>query len=181
MGPHAGEDADAIFSRKMDDIRKVGETYWLVHSYKAKPNMVQHICGIASQHAEYVKCYFLAPSSKGGAAPTLHSAPANQFSMDNTNWNPLPLDLSPVTGHITRSACALVFSELKTDATLTLDLWQYSDGLNQEMPIVIRQGGSTICAYRKEMALHPARMKSNIRRVVAVGILKKPYAVWLKT
>ena len=181
MGPHAGEDSSAIFTRKIGDIQNVGKTYWLIHSYKAKPNMVQHICGIASQHAEYVKCYFLAPSSQGGAFPTIHSAPANQYSTDNTNWNPLPPNLSPVTGHITKSACALVFSELQTEATLALDLWHYSDGFNQEMPIVIRQGSSTVCAFRKDTDLHPARMKSHIRPVVAVGILAKPYAVWLKS
>ena len=180
MGPHAGEDADAIFTRKIADIQKVGKTYWLIHSYKAKPNMVQHICDIASRLDANVRCYFLAPSSQGGASPTLRSAPANYYSTDNTNWNPLPQDLSPVTGHITGSACALVFSELHIEPTAMLDLWQYSDGLDQERPIIIRQGASTVCAFRKDMALHPAKMKSHIRRVDAVGTLTAPYAVWLK-
>ena len=180
MGPHAGQDEAAIFSRKIADIHNIGITYWLIHSYKAKPNIVQHICGKASGQDANVRSYFLAPSSPGGASPTLHCVAANEYSSDNTNWVALPQGLSPVTGHINRSAVALVFGELHIEATSTLDLWQYSDGLDPEQPIIIRQGASTICALRKDMTHHPARIKSHSRRVVAVGTLTKPYAVWLK-
>ena len=180
MGPHAGEDATAIFGRKIADVQKVGKTFWLIHSYKARPDMVQRICAIASREGTSVPCYFLAPSSQGGASPTLHCVSANEYSTDNINWHALPLGLSPVTGQIKRTACALVFGELHVDATSTLDLWQYSDGLDQGQPIMIRQGASTICAFQKDMTHHAARMKSHIRRVVAVGVLAKPYAVWLQ-
>ena len=38
MGAHAGEDAAAIFSRKIGDCRSVGRTYWVAKSAKARPN-----------------------------------------------------------------------------------------------------------------------------------------------
>ena len=51
MGPHAGEDSDVIFERKISDIRKAGRTFWVIRSHKAKPNMVQTIgatvCGMS--------------------------------------------------------------------------------------------------------------------------------------
>jgi 1,2-phenylacetyl-CoA epoxidase PaaB subunit len=37
MGPHAGENSDAIFARKITDIRNAGRTFWVVRSHKAKP------------------------------------------------------------------------------------------------------------------------------------------------
>ena len=49
MGPHAGESEDEIFQRKIDDISKIGLTFWLIRSHQAKPNMVQEICQSAKK------------------------------------------------------------------------------------------------------------------------------------
>jgi hypothetical protein len=48
MGAHAGEDAAAIFSRKIGDCRKVGRTFWVAKSVKARPAQVQAICSASS-------------------------------------------------------------------------------------------------------------------------------------
>ncbi|MDP2181789.1 MAG: hypothetical protein Q8K99_04380 [Actinomycetota bacterium] len=37
MGAHAGEDAAAIFSRKISDCGEVGRTFWVAKSAKARP------------------------------------------------------------------------------------------------------------------------------------------------
>jgi hypothetical protein len=44
MGPHAGEQSDTIFQRKIGDISRIGWTLWLIKSYKAKPDRVQAMC-----------------------------------------------------------------------------------------------------------------------------------------
>ena len=41
MGEHAGEDAAAIFSRKIRDCREIGRTFWVAKSAKARPAQVR--------------------------------------------------------------------------------------------------------------------------------------------
>jgi hypothetical protein len=180
MGPHAGEGTSAIFARKIADVRDVAKTFWLIQSYKAKPDMVQRICEAAASHDSRVRCFFLEASTKNGAAPTRHNTAATHYSSDNVNWIALPSGLSPVTGHITARACALVFSDLQIETHSILDCWDYADALDQEHPIRFRQGASTQCAFQKDMRHHTSKMQSNLRRVLAVGVLTHPYAVWLK-
>lgn len=180
MGPHAGEDADAIFTRKIADIQKAGMTFWLVRSHKAKPDMVQTICSQAACKGTAAFCLFLSPSSQGGATPTKMASAASEYSADLSTWHALPPCIGPVTGLITKNACALVFDNLTIQESALLDLWQYADFFSPARPIMIRQGASTVCALRKNMQSHPERMKSNLRSLVAVGRLAKPYAVWLR-
>jgi hypothetical protein len=44
------------------------------------------------------------------------------------------------------------------------------------------QGGSTLCALRKDIGNLPdsEKIKSRFRGIVAIGKLQEPYAVWLK-
>ena len=44
MGAHAGEDADTIFERKIEDCKTVGRTFWVAKSAKARPAQVQAVC-----------------------------------------------------------------------------------------------------------------------------------------
>jgi hypothetical protein len=119
MGAHAGEDATAIFSRKIRDCREVGRTFWVAKSAKARPAQVQAICN--SSHSYVI---FVEPASPGGARPTKGSYSATEYSPDRATWLPLPSGIGPVTGQMDDSAAALVFDELTTDVDLTLDLWQ---------------------------------------------------------
>ena len=180
MGPHAGEGTGTIFKRKADDTRNVGKTFWLVRSYKAKPPTVQSICTIAAGKAMKVHCLFVEPSSQGGAVPTKSCSAACAYSVDGSTWLSLPRGLGPVTGLMKAGACALVFDELVLKEQTTVDLWDYADFCEPRSPVIIRQGASTICAVRKDMSSHPKRMKANVRCLVAVGRLARPYAVWLR-
>ena len=177
MGPHAGEDSDVIFERKIADIRKAGRTFWVIRSHKAKPNMVQTIgatvCGMSGDPL----CAFLAPSSPGGAVPTKTASAAAEHSADRYAWNKLPRGISPVTGQMTPSTCALVFDELYLRTSTAVDLWQYADFFTPEMPVKIRQGASTLGVTHRDTSSHPDRMKSHLREVVAVGRLVHPFAV----
>lgn len=180
MGPHAGEKSHAIFNRKIKDINNVGKTFWVIRSHKAKPDMVQAICNADRDQSTGPLCAFLEPSSVGGATPTKTSSVAAEYSTNLSKWEKFSNGIGPVTGQITRNTCALVFNQIVFPKLEVLDLWQYADFFNQEQPVKIRQGASTIGVVAKDTTTHPDRMKSRIRQVVAVGRLCEPFAVWLR-
>ena len=180
MGPHAGEEPDAIFTRKRADILTGGRTFWLIRSHMAKPNMIQKLCSAAVHEACNPLCLFLEPSSPGGAVPTKSDCAASEYSPDFSTWHALPRGLTPVTGRITPSACALVFDELTIRGSEVIDLWDYADFFDPQRPITIRQGASTVCAVDRDTRSHPDRMRSHLRCVIAIGRLAEPYAVWLR-
>ena len=181
IGPHAGESEEDIFARKINDIEKSDQTYWLIKSWKAKPDMLQSICSHAIEKGYNIKCFFIEPSSIGGATPTKVSNSAKYYSTDNITWSVFPKDLSPVTGKIDGNSYALVFNELKLENGI-LDLWDYADYFSQSSPLKIMQGASTLCAIKKDSSNIPIleKIKSRFRRVIAVGKLCPPYGVWLK-
>jgi hypothetical protein len=176
MGPHAGENASVIFARKIADCRKVGRTFWVVKSPKARPEHVQAVCGAGTGWAIFVE-----PATAGGARPTTESKAAVEYPADGNLWRPLPEGLSPVTGHMDRMAAALVLAEITTDVDGALDLWSYTDRASAGRPLRFKLGLSTLCAVKGESGDHPDRMKSRYRRIVAVGRLVSPYGVWLRS
>jgi hypothetical protein len=180
MGPHAGESSEAIFARKIADIKNSGQTFWLVRSHKAKPDMVQSVGATVCGGPHELLCAFLAPSSPGGAVPTKTASAAVEFSRDRRRWEAMPPGITPVTGQMTPSTCALVFDQLRLLTSAVVDLWEYADFFDPELPVKIRQGASTLGATRQDTSAHPDRMKSHLRQVIAVGRLAYPYAVWLR-
>jgi len=180
MGPHAGEDSDTIFARKIADIHNAGRTFWVIRSHKAKPDMIQTIGATIRGMSGGPLCAFLAPSSPGGAVPTKTAAAATEYSADRCEWKALPYGITPVTGQITPNTCALVFDQLCLLTSAVVDLWQYADFFDPEFPVKIRQGASTLGVLRRDTSAHPDRMKSHLREVIAVGRLVHPFAVWLK-
>ena len=175
MGAHAGEDADTIFGRKIDDCATIGCTFWVAKSPKARPAQVQAIC---DRGPGYV--IFVDPASPGGARPTTESVRATEYSPDRARWFSLPDGIGPVTGQMDNSATALVFDQLTIDVDRTVDLWAYADAADSDQPLRFALGLSTACAVRKNTSAHPRRMKSHHRRVVAVARLTDPYCVWLR-
>lgn len=176
IGAHAGEDANAIFERKIDDCATVGLTFWVAKSAKARPAQVQAICNPGPGYVIFVE-----PATPGGARPTNESDIATHYSPDRSIWIPLPDGIGPVTGQMDSSATALVFDRLTTDVDRTVDLWAYGDAADSDKPLKFILGLSTACAIRKDMSDHPQRMKSRYRRVVAVGRLTDPYCTWLRS
>jgi len=180
MGPHAGESEDKIFKRKIEDVNKIGLTFWLIKSYQSKPKRVQCFCKKAKTENKDVFCIFVEASSRGGATPTKTASSAKSYSKDEITWNNLPTGLTPVTGKIDRSTYALVFNQLELVHDKIIDLWDYADFFNQKQPLKILQGGSTLCAIKKDMSNHSDKIKSRYRKVIAVGKLCEPFCVWLK-
>jgi len=176
MGAHAGEDPAAIFSRKTGDCRRVGRTFWVARSAKARPAQVQAICSASNGYVIFVE-----PAAVGGARATRESDSATEYSRDRATWLLLPSGIGPVTGQMDDYAAALVFDQLTTDAdNRTLDLWGYADDTDSDKPLKFILGLSTVCAVQKDMSGHHKRMKSRYRRIVAVARLAEPYGVWLR-
>jgi hypothetical protein len=175
MGGHAGEDAHAIFARKKADVARVGVTYWLMRSPKARPPQVSELCQTSPAYA-----LFVAPATHGGARPTTKEDAATEYSSDRHSWLRLPDGISPVTGKLDACAAALVFDMLTTEVSATLDLWNYGEAAPIATPLRFKLGCSTVCAVRTDMTLHPSRMKSRYRAIVAVARLTYPYCVWLR-
>ena len=175
MGDHAGEGTDAIFGRKIADIERAGQTFWLMKSPKARPAQVQQLCAAGPTFTIFVE-----PASKGGARPTIAEDTAREFSADGKTWQHLPDGLGPVTGNLGSRAAALVFDKMMTDVSGTLDLWSYAEFVDAQKPLKFILGCSTVCAIRKDMGSHPDKMKSRYRAIVAYARLAAPYCVWLK-
>ena len=175
MGPHAGEPAGAIFERKMADIRRVGKTYWIIHSQGARPDTVMKMCSAAPAIAVFIE-----PATPGGARPATMEARADEFSEDQGKWQPFPKLLSPVTGKLDAGTTALVFDKLDVVAGTELDLWSYADFTDTQSPVRFRLGCSTVCAIREDMSGHVERMRSRFRSIAAIARLAAPYGVWVR-
>ena len=81
IGSHAKEGVDEIFARKIKDIDKMGYTFWLHKSWKARPDKIQRFC---ENNPLFV--LFLNSSIKNGARPTTGNKSATCFSHDNIGW-----------------------------------------------------------------------------------------------
>jgi uncharacterized protein YfeS len=177
MGFHAGESEAEIFDRKKREIIDTGKSFWLVNSFKAKTKDIQKFCKCALDEGEDVFCIFIEASQKGGAQPTKISSVASQFSSDNIHWSDIPKGIK-VTGKIDKKTTTLILESLimNNEKKVEIDLWNYSDFLDESNPIRLMQGASTICAIKK----YNEGMKSRYRKIVAFGKLTEPFAVWLK-
>jgi hypothetical protein len=175
MGDHAGEGADEIFNRKKADIKRLGKTFWLMRSPKARPDQVQGMCATIPAFTIFVE-----PATKGGARPTLAEDAAKEYSYDRALWHRLPEGLSPVTGKLDAGATALVFDMMTTDVSGSLDLWEYGELLETPKPLRFVLGCSTVCSVRKDTKSHPEKMKSRYRGIVAVARLADPFCVWVR-
>jgi hypothetical protein len=175
MGDHAGENADEIFNRKKSDINRLGKTFWLMRSPKARPAQVQGMCATIPAYTIFVE-----PATKGGARPTTVEDAAKEYSNDRVLWHRLPEGLSPVTGKLDACATALVFDMMTTDVSGALDLWEYGELSENTKPLRFVLGCSTVCSVRKDTKSHPEKMKSRFRGIVAVARLADPFCVWVR-
>jgi hypothetical protein len=175
MGEHAGEGVDAIFERKKADIERIGKTFWLMRSPKARPVQIHEVCKTIPAYT-----IFIEPATKGGARPTTEQCAAKEYSDDALTWHRFPKGLSPVTGKLDNGATALVFDIMCTDVNGTLDLWEYGESSDIPKPLRLILGCSTVCAIRRDTKSDPRRMKSRLRGIVAVARLADPYCVWIR-
>jgi hypothetical protein len=174
IGPHANEVEDAIFKRKMDDVRSTGRTFWLVTSSKVNPLAVQEMCQPRSVG------YVVFVESSGRPRPTTTETAASRYSTDQRTWHQLPSGLGPVTGRLGRNAKAFIFDALELCHSEPFDIWEYGELPDGTMPLDTRIGHSTVCALKRDLSGHPKRMKRQFRSIVACARLQDPFCVWLQ-
>jgi hypothetical protein len=172
VGYHACEGVDSIFYRKIEDISRVGKTFWAYRSSKAKCLGVQSFCA-----QDPIYALLIESSVVSGARPTVCNTAATSYSVDRLIWDNFSDGLSPVTAKLDKGACAFVFGSLqKVDGFV--DLWDYS--FSDGSPLKFMLGCSTVCAVKQDLSNSERRMKSHLRRVVGVAQLKAPYCVYIR-
>ncbi|SRR5260221_14216864 len=168
IGWHAGESPDVIINRKRADIQKAKNTIWMYQSQLASVQAVQRF-----GNAQNSAVYFL----EGSAYPASTTQAARQMSSNGSNWGALPQGISDVTGKLPGGG--LVIGSLsQTLSDHEIDLWDYFEHSTSQ-PLRFRQGASTACVVVAQNG-PIAGMKSRIRKIVAVGQLAPPYAVYLR-
>ena len=106
VGPHVGSSVESILKDKVDDINKIGKTFWLQCSLGAPPSVVQHICKMETN----ICCFFII--SIGNARDTKIKKYAASYSENYKDWQRMPEGMSPVSGRIGSLAQALVMNKL---------------------------------------------------------------------
>lgn len=176
IGPHAGEDIDNIIKRKQKEIKETGKSFWLIKSQRAKTETIQDLGKQAQKEGEKLYCIFVEPGVVGGAQPALNNDRAIYFSKNQKDWQEIPNEIN-ITGQINMQSTGLVFDFIeKPEEDIIIDLWKYSDFMDNTEPIRFRLGASTQCAVKKSSK----GMVSHKRSVVVVAKFVAPYGVYLK-
>lgn len=177
MGPHAQESENEIFTRKIDDIKKAKESFWVS---KIDEKFVKECRRKFNGTVGYL---ILVESSGHGksAVDTKNTDYATQYSEDKITWKEITLNISPVTGKLGKGATAYCFDDIKLydKSEEPIDLDKYAEGNDYLRAIKFRQGHSNVFAKKSDIKM-PEGMKSHERKIVAVVRLKYPYVIWVK-
>ena len=170
-GQHAQEDLHTIVERKRRDIANAGYTIWLTNSLATRVEIVQQFC----KDHDVRHVLFVAKGQKGSqkGPPTDH--PAKLYSADQKEWLTIPKGLSHVTGKITRATTGFWFDaleEITSKVTLDLDCFANAkDGL----PLSRFTNVDSAYTVQRTKPLSGDRY-----RLLAIGRLTNPFAVWLR-
>lgn len=170
IGWHAGESPADIIQRKRADIQQASNTIWLYQSQLASIQDVQRFGRLYANAA----VYFL----KGSAYPATTAQIAREMSSNGSNWGPLPRGIGKVKGRLPGGG--LFIGALSAPLSgYEIDLWEYLEH-STTMPLRFRRGASTACVVVSQAG--PVQgMNSRIRKVIAIGQLAPPYAVYLRS
>jgi hypothetical protein len=179
IGPHAGESEEEILNRKGKEIKDIGKSFWLHKSYSAKPNIVQNLCENALKERNIPVCIFIQASSKNGARPTKKDDKMKEFSLDQKYWEKIPLGIK-VTG-LSKNAFIMIFKKLNIiKKEQYLNLWDYSLFESSGKAVRMGRGASTVCCVKESSNDDPNKMKSNPRKIVAIGEFFYPFTAWVR-
>ena len=169
VGVHASETPKIIFNRKIQDVKNIGQTFWIMRSNLANPNIVQNFCSNSE-----VEVYFIAPATVAG--PTKIGKKYSFYSSDKINWDPIPNGISDVTG----SGYALIMDKLELVEGKEVDLNQFVE-YQTKLALKFSNVAGTLCCIPLDVTNKQNKIKTNrIRKVHAIGRLKKPYCAWMK-
>lgn len=173
MGPHAQESEKEIFDRKVLDIDKSGESFWVS---RINQKFIEECNDKLKGKAGYL---ILVESSNDGksAANTKGSKAATHYSKDKVNWSKIDPKISPVTGNLGNGATAYYYDGIEL-CQEQIDLDYYSEeGKTEAIKFIL--GKSNVFA-KQNKTKQKGGMKSSVRKIVAVLRLKAPYVAWVK-
>lgn len=173
MGPHARESEKDIIDRKVLDIDKSGESFWVS---RINERFIEDCTRKLKGKAGYL---ILVESSNDGesATNTKGSKAATHYSKDRVNWSKIDTKISPVTGNLGNGATAYYYDGIEM-CQEQIDLDYYSEeGKSEAIKFIL--GKSNVFA-KKNKTKQTGGMKSSVRKIVAVLRLKAPYVVWVK-
>jgi hypothetical protein len=170
IGRHANKTVEEIVKQKCQDIASLRSTLWFYQSWKACVGDVQNFGKAFGDPA----IYFLEGS--GQLKGTTRDDEAIEKSEDGVRWDGLPTNLK-VTGKLPGSA--LVLSNLTAVHDCNIDLWDYVE-YPFSVPVKFGREAATVCAIPAP-SVQTQGMISRERKVVAVGKLAPPFAVYLKS
>jgi hypothetical protein len=189
-GPHAREDEMTMFRRKQGEIHNSKQqwSFWYYRSWPAKPDRpwtatpkaMQEFCRKALVTQGGVYCVFYG----GGGPPPATNDEATHFFRNDPRLagrpEPIPKGITP-TGKMDRGAYAMVFAELVDvhDQRRSLSLWDYSHYAHPGKAVRNGQGNSTHLCEKIPSDSDTRRVKAYRRKVVGIGRLTEPFAVWL--
>lgn len=178
MGPHAQETEKEIFDRKIHDIVKCKESFWVSRINKV---FIEKCRNELNGKPLYL---ILVESSNNGksAVDTKSTIAATEYSVDRIKWKTIDAKLSPVTGKLGKDGATAYYYdgiELCEKSEEYLDLNYYSEYDKKSEPIKFIIGKSNVYAQKQKVKLKGG-MKNSIRKIVAVLRLKAPYVVWVK-
>ena len=178
MGPHARETEKEIFERKIHDIVKCKESFWVSRINKV---FIEKCRNELNGEPMYL---ILVESSNNGksAVDTKNTIVATKYSEDKINWKTIDANLSHVTGKLGKNGATAYYYddiELCEKSEEYLDLNYYSEDDKKSVPIKFIIGKSNVFAQKQKVKLKGV-MKNSIRKIVAVLRLKAPYVVWVK-
>ena len=173
VGAHAGENFDSILKRKMEEVKKVGFSFWGYGGKACHPlNQVQPFAKKTIQRKGSI--YLFMEHINSNADPDI--VPATEFSEDGIHWKPIP-DGILVTG----SRYALVLDEIKP-GELEIPISAYEVGIGRSM-------GKSADNYLKGR-IDKACLEFNPERLVGAEVKSKkisytsklldPYAVFVR-
>lgn len=168
VGPHGGESLEEILVRKQAELEgsPLGVAYWGYGGSVCHPTrQVQPLAHIAEGRVGVV--FIETPSD-----PKIAPVRAQMISRDGAAWNELPY------GHVTSSKWALVLSTLHvTSASIDLADYEVAVGSSKGRPLekYLRGRCDKACAWR-----NPSERQPDVRRIVAIGQLADPWAVFLR-
>ena len=172
IGSHAGESMSQIYERKIQDIKKVGKTFWITQCKKEFFEKINEFCLSGDLYI-----IFITPAHSCGARPTTVNTVASGY-MTIDGFQQFPKHLSPVTGSITKKTAALVFDKIEPSNSSDvpkLDLWNYLDATTND-PVRFILGESTKPCILNTTTIKKG-MESRYRKISAIGHFVAPFCV----
>jgi hypothetical protein len=167
VGFHADEEWETVIERKRAEIAFTGRSFWGYGGSACHPT--RQVQPFARREGSEISVAMLWTKSR----PLSPSLTAREMSVDGDQWEPLPPGIKT-----TGSKWALILDQLDAcEETINIGEYEVGVGPRAGNPLsgYLRGQSDKGCVRRTATP-----MESDLRRVVAVGRLCSPWAVFLR-